>query len=130
MDRLTRKSQSTDMVWFIDYENNNMYLEPCEMNAHHSRLAIEKLAYYEELEEQGFLLKAPCKNDSTGVVGKFVGIPIIEIPALISWLNDQKYINVDETSDNMTEEFEREHQWELSRNCFINNMIRKLEEIK
>lgn len=52
------------------------------------------------------------------------------ISVLISWLNDQKYINVDETSDDMTEEFEREHQWELSRNCFINKTIRKLEEIK
>lgn len=66
----------------------------------------------------------------TGVIGKWEGIPIIEVPALISWLNDQKYTNVDETSDNMTEEFEKEHQWELSRNSFINNMIRKLEELK
>lgn len=52
------------------------------------------------------------------------------ISVLISWLDDQKYINIDETSDDMTEEFEREHQWELSRNCFINKTIRKLEEIK
>ena len=73
-----------------------------------------------------------CKKyvEGTGFIGKGEGTPVIEIPALISWLNDQKYINVDETSDNMTEEFEREHQWELSRNCFINNMIRKLEELK
>ncbi len=68
--------------------------------------------------------------EDTGIIGEYVGVPLIEIPALISWLNDQKYINVDETSDDMTEEFEREHQWELSRNCFINNMIRKLEELK
>lgn len=68
--------------------------------------------------------------ENVGIIGKFVGIPIIEIPALISWLNDQKYINVDETNDNMTEEFKKDHQWELSRNSFINNMIRKLEEIK
>lgn len=66
----------------------------------------------------------------TGVIGKWEGTPIIEIPALISWLNDQKYTNVDETSDTMTEEFEKEHQWELSRNSFINNMIRKLKELK
>lgn len=66
----------------------------------------------------------------TGIIGKWEGTPIIEIPALISWLNDQKYTNVDETSDDMTEEFEREHQWELSRNSFINNMIRKLKELK
>ena len=66
----------------------------------------------------------------TGIIGKWEGTPIIEIPALISWLNDQKYTNIDETSDNMTEEFEKEHQWELSRNSFINNMIRKLKELK
>ena len=53
---------------------------------------------------------------------------IISINALISWLGDQKY-NIDETSDTMTEAFEKEHQWELSRNCFINKMIRKLEEL-
>lgn len=67
---------------------------------------------------------------SIGIIGQLKGIPIIEIDYLISWLNDQKYINIDETSDNMTEEFEREHQWELSRNCFINKMIRKLEDLK
>lgn len=70
------------------------------------------------------------KEKKTGIIGKWEGTPIIEIPALISWLNDQKYTNVDETSDDMTEEFEREHQWELSRNSFINNMIRKLKELK
>lgn len=69
------------------------------------------------------------KANSTGIMGKWEGTPVIEIDYLISWLNDQKYINVDETSDNMTEEFEREHQWELSRNYFINKMIRKLKEV-
>ena len=52
----------------------------------------------------------------------------ISTEALISWLADQKY-NIDETSENMTETFEKEHQWELSRNCFINSMIKKLKEL-
>ena len=52
----------------------------------------------------------------------------ISIKALVSWLEDQKY-SIDETSETMTEAFEKEHQWELSRNCFINKMIRKLEEL-
>lgn len=68
--------------------------------------------------------------EGTGIIGKWEGTPIIEVPALISWLNDQKYTNVDETSDDMTEEFEREHRWELSRNSFINSMVRKLKELK
>ena len=45
----------------IPNENNEMNLEPCEMNSHHSRLAIQKLAQYEDLEEQGRLLELPCK---------------------------------------------------------------------
>jgi hypothetical protein len=53
----------------------------------------------------------------------------INVKTLISWLKDQKY-NIDETSDSMTEAFEKEHQWELSRNCFINKMIKQLEEIQ
>lgn len=60
MERLTEKSKS-GMVWFIDRENNDTRLEPCEMDSHHSRLAIQKLAEYEDLEEQGLLLKLPCK---------------------------------------------------------------------
>ena len=86
--------------------------EWCRKHVH-----CQTCGYYKELE-------------GTGIIGEFVGVPMIEIPALISWLNDQKYINIDETSDDMTEEFEREHQWELSRNCFINKMIRQLKEIE
>lgn len=53
------------MVWFVDHENNEMELEPCEMDSHHSRLAIQKLAAYEDLEEQGLLLKLLCKVGDT-----------------------------------------------------------------
>lgn len=61
MERLTRKSDS-GMVWFIDREHKSGYVErePYEMDAHHSRLAIAKLAEYEDLEEQGKLLNLPC----------------------------------------------------------------------
>lgn len=64
MERLTEKSKS-GMVWFIDRENNDTRLEPCEMDSHHSRLAIQKLAEYEDLEAQGLLLKLPCKVGDT-----------------------------------------------------------------
>lgn len=57
-------------------------------------------------------------------------IPSVEIPKLIDWLLGEKYICVDETSDDMTEEFEKKHQWELSRNYFINRIIRQLEQWK
>lgn len=65
MERLTRKSDTSDMVWFIDREHKSGYAErePCDMDAHHARLAIAKLAEYEGLDEQGKLLKLPCKPE-------------------------------------------------------------------
>ena len=59
MERLTEQSETSNMVWFKD---GNMRLEPCEMTAHHSRMAIEKLAAYEDAEEQGLLLRLPRKE--------------------------------------------------------------------
>lgn len=61
MERLTERSKNTRMVWFKDNENSNMLLEPCEMSSHNSRMAIEKLATYEDAEEQGLLIRLPCK---------------------------------------------------------------------
>ena len=49
---------------------------------------------------------------------------------LIEWLQGQKYISVDENSTDMTEEFEKQHQWELSRNCFVNKVIKYLSQEK
>ena len=47
MNKLTRKSLKSDMIWFVDHKNN-MELEPCEMSAAHNRLVLQKLAEYEE----------------------------------------------------------------------------------
>lgn len=62
MERLTERSDNSDMVWFKDHENGNMRFEPCEMTAHHSRMAIEKLAAYEDAEEQGRAIIFPCNK--------------------------------------------------------------------
>ena len=68
MSRLTYKSES-GMTWFVDEEGRR--LEPCEMSPHHSRLAIEKLAHYEDLEEAGRLIELPCKvGDTVWIVGE------------------------------------------------------------
>lgn len=48
MNRLTKKSQNSEMVWFIDHDNNDLNLEPCEMSYSDSGKAIRKLAAYEE----------------------------------------------------------------------------------
>lgn len=61
MERLTERSANSNMVWFKDCENDNARLEPCEMNAHHNRMVIEKLSTYEDLEEQGKLIKIPLE---------------------------------------------------------------------
>lgn len=58
MERLTYKAPDSEMVWFKDKER---LFEPCEMSAHQSRLAIAKLATYEQAEEQGLLMRFPCK---------------------------------------------------------------------
>lgn len=56
MERLTQKSDK--MIWFKD---QGLKIEPCEMNSHHCRMILEKLADYEDLEEQGLLVRLPVK---------------------------------------------------------------------
>lgn len=46
------------MIWFKD---QGLKIEPCEMNSHHCRMILEKLADYEDLEEQGLLVRLPVK---------------------------------------------------------------------
>lgn len=57
MERLTQKSDK--MIWLND---QGLKIEPCEMNAHHCRMILEKLVDYEEAEEQGLLVRLPCKE--------------------------------------------------------------------
>lgn len=54
MERLTQKLDK--MIWLKD---QGLKIEPCEMNAHHCRMILEKLADYEDLEEQGLLVRLP-----------------------------------------------------------------------
>lgn len=56
MERLTQKSDK--MIWFKD---QGLKIEPCEMNAHHCRMILEQLADYEDADEQGLLVRLPCK---------------------------------------------------------------------
>lgn len=60
MERLTQKSDK--MIWFKD---QGLKIEPCEMNTHHCRMILEKLADYEEAEEQGLLMKLPVPLGTT-----------------------------------------------------------------
>ena len=60
MERLTKKSDK--MIWFKDH---GLKIEPCGMNTHHCRMILEKLADYEEAEEQGLLVRLPCPIGTT-----------------------------------------------------------------
>lgn len=59
MERLTQKSDK--MIWLKD---QGLKIEPCEMNTHHCRMILEKLADYEEAEEQGLLVRLPVKIET------------------------------------------------------------------
>lgn len=76
------------------------------------------------------LVRIDSLKESLDVMTNLYGNEVNKTRDLTEWLLGEKYINVDETSDNMTEEFEREHRWELSRNCFINKVVKHLEELK
>ncbi len=69
------------MVWFRSQDRNDLWLEPCEMTARDSRRAIDKLAAYEDAEEQGRLViprwipvtgEAPLKVGDDGYNGYLV----------------------------------------------------------
>lgn len=47
---------------------------------------------------------------------------------LVKWLQGERYL-IDNHSDTMTEEFEKTHQWELSRNRMIDKTIQKIVEM-
>lgn len=71
MERLTRRGGKNmeGMIWFVDHENNNMSLEPCEIQTGHARKMLEKLAEYEDekekAEEKSMLVSIPCKPGDT-----------------------------------------------------------------
>ena len=58
MDRLTKRSDSSDMIWFVDHATG-LNLEPCEMSSTHARVVLTKLAEYEDMLEQNMLLLSP-----------------------------------------------------------------------
>ena len=105
MERLTERSKSknSSMVWFKD-ENNNMLLEPCEMSSHHSRMAIAKLAAYEDDEEQGLLLRLPCKiGDTLYRVNKGAKEPVIMMRVIQLYIKqihkDRTVMRIDAIND-------------------------------
>lgn len=58
MERLTKNING--MVWFAS-QDADLWLEPYEMSYHDNRIAIDKLAAYEDAVEKGHLVACPCK---------------------------------------------------------------------
>lgn len=95
MERLTQKSDK--MIWLKD---QGLKIEPCEMNSHHCRMILEKLADYEDLEEQGLLVRLQCKvGDILFRINKGARNPIIKMKVsqitMISKLYNIKAIQED-----------------------------------
>lgn len=127
MERLTQKSDK--MIWFKD---QGLKIEPCEMNSHHCRMILEKLADYEDLEEQGLLVRLPCKVGDTVYVPTrnfvselritLVSIDTNDMAMYFSWLlNSGIYPNLDGFSG-----------YELGKTVFLTReeAEKKLEEMK
>ena len=59
MERLTKVMHCDDGNKLYDYSNE--VVRECKDFSSRLQLMFEKLAHYEDLEEQGLLLKLPCK---------------------------------------------------------------------
>ena len=132
---LIRISESDD--WIVDYDRGrgmyrvSYFKDDHFVDEHWFDCFEENEPFYIDFggmtdEEAAQMLD---EMSQTGIIGTWEGEPVLSVPSLISWLDDQKYANVDETSETMTEEFEKEHQWELSRNHFINKVIGYLKDM-
>lgn len=95
MERLTRRSSNGTGVYAtpsgepVEWENNRHNV-------------LQKLADYEDLEEQGRLLKLPCKVGDTvyGIsMGKIIKLAVNEIS--IFYMKGEKIINVKCQNDDM-----------------------------
>lgn len=115
MERLTKKnkcklSHGEEIVICKHSENDCndscMKIIPCKWYTK----AIEKLKFYEDLEEQGRLIKLPCKVGDTvyGIsMGKIITLTVNEIS--IFYLKGEKIINVKcQSNDEFRNYVERE----------------------
>lgn len=125
MERLTEKSD--EMIWFKD---NGLKIEPCEMNVSHCRMILEKLADYEDAQEQGLLVRLQCKVGDTVYVPtrnfiselRIIMISVDMHGTYFGWkLNSGIYPNLDGFSIN-----------KLGKTVFLTReeAERKLEEMK
>ena len=102
MERLTKRLGNKGTVVFTQGKYEETI--PAEMTVNETRIVLKKLCDYEDLEEQGLLVRLPCKVGDSAfiIVGKDIskqGIRKIEISdnGIIFKTNRQKRIfNVSE----------------------------------
>lgn len=105
----------------------NEVLRELHKAVEHADFDWEDMYCREEKVDDYNLIRIDSLKESLNVMMNLYGNEVNKNRNLTEWLLGEKYTNVDETSDNMTEEFEREHRWELSRNCFINKVVKHLD---
>ena len=108
MNRLTKVMQCNDGNKLYDY-SNEVVKNVMDFSSR-LELMFEKLAMYEDLEEQGRLLKLPCKAEDTvyGIsMGKIINLTVNEIS--IFYMKGEKIINVKcQSNDEFRNYVERE----------------------
>ena len=131
---------SEELIMWISRKDYKFLLENAEKNInaeceilkakdHYTRTSARVLEEYSTvLRERDDLRLRILDLENQLSVYKDNDANNISITSLINWLSWQKYANVDENSDAMTEQFEHDHRWELSKNCFINKIIKYLRD--
>ena len=115
MDRLTKVMSCPDGAKIYDV-SNELFKANCS-RADKTRMILEKLAEYEDLEEQGRLTKLPCKVEDIlyGIsMGKIINLTINEIS--IFCMKGEKIINVKCQSN---DEFRNYVEGEFGKTVFL-----------
>lgn len=109
MERLTERNPS----WIDD----ELWERACEPDCEEIDAVYRKLKDYEDAEEQGRLVKLPCKVGDTvyGMsMGKFIRLTVNEI--LIFCIKGEKIINAKCQSN---DEFRNYVEWEFGKTVFL-----------
>lgn len=131
MERLTKRLGSKGTVVFTQGKYEETI--PAEMAVNETRIVLKKLCDYEDLEEQGLLVKLPCKVGDTVYVPtrNFISELRITMASInsrgklyFSWVLDDDrgiYPNLDGFSG-----------YELGKTVFLTReeAVKKLEEMK
>ena len=104
---------------FSNTANDNMNMEKSKLCRCYNACYIQARA--------GGICPLECNYFSYNIKIPSQESNVIDKDKFIKWISGKRYLTVDSSSTTMTEEYEKKHQWELSRNCLIDTIIDKLE---